>query len=157
MSFLFLVPSSMLSTVSALGAQEYRVRNKPKRAVDTLRYAAFLAAGFGCVVAVVIQFWAEPVVSLFTDATTAEGAEVVRLGGPISPGLCMGLHFCWCAFLFQRIFLCRGKIRHFFPAQHYRHCPYAYSRRLLDFYAVPHNAAPDGISSTASTAPSSLW
>lgn len=99
MSFLFLVPSSMLSTVSALGAQNIGA-NKPKRAVDTLRYAAFLAAGFGCIVAVVIQFWAEPVVSLFTDAATAEGAEVVRLGGQYLRGyvwdcIFAGVHFCF--------------------------------------------------------------
>lgn len=99
MSFLFLVPSSMLSTVSALGAQNIGA-NKPERAVDTLRYAAFLAAGFGCIVAVVIQFWAEPVVALFTDATTAEGAEVVRLGGQYLRGyvwdcIFAGVHFCF--------------------------------------------------------------
>lgn len=99
MSFLFLVPSSMLSTVSTLGAQNIGA-NKPKRAVDTLRYAAFLAAGFGCIVAVVIQFWAEPVVSLFTDAATADGAEVVRLGGQYLRGyvwdcIFAGVHFCF--------------------------------------------------------------
>lgn len=99
MSFLFLVPSSMLSTVSALGAQNIGA-NKPKRAVDTLRYAAFLAAGFGCIVALVIQFWAEPVVSMFTNATTAEGAEVVRLGGQYLRGyvwdcIFAGVHFCF--------------------------------------------------------------
>ena len=99
MSFLFLVPSSMLSTVSALGAQNIGA-NKPKRATDTLRYAAFLASGFGCVVAVVIQFWAEPVVSLFTDVTTAEGTEVVKLGGQYLRGyvwdcIFAGIHFCF--------------------------------------------------------------
>ena len=99
MSFLFLVPSSMLSTVSALGAQNIGA-DKPERAVDTLRYAAFLAAGFGCIVAVVIQFWAEQVVALFTDATTAEGAEVVRLGGQYLRGyvwdcIFAGVHFCF--------------------------------------------------------------
>ncbi len=99
MSFLFLVPSSMLSTVSALGAQNIGA-GKPRRAVDTLRYAAFLAAGFGCIVAIVIQFWAEPVVSLFTDVATAEGAEVVRLGGQYLRGyvwdcIFSGVHFCF--------------------------------------------------------------
>ena len=99
MSFLFLVPSSMLSTVSALGAQNIGA-NKPKRAIDTLRYAAFLAVGFGCVVAVAMQFLAEPVVSLFTDAATAEGAEVVKLGGQYLRGyvwdcLFAGVHFCF--------------------------------------------------------------
>lgn len=99
MSFLFLIPSSMLSTVSALGAQNIGA-NKPKRAVATLRYAVMLAVGFGIVVAVTMQFIAEPVVSLFTDASTAEGAEVARLGGQYLRGyvwdcIFAGVHFCF--------------------------------------------------------------
>lgn len=98
-SFLFLVPSSMLSTVSALGAQNIGA-GKPERAVRTLRYAIFLAAGFGCCVAIAMQFGAEAVVSLFTDAASAEGAEVVRLGGEYLRGyvwdcLFAGIHFCF--------------------------------------------------------------
>ena len=99
MSFLFLVPSSMLSTVSALGAQNIGA-GKPKRAVQTLRCAAFLAAGFGCVVAIAVQFLAEPIVAQFTDVATAEGAEVVRLGGQYLRGyvwdcIFAGVHFCF--------------------------------------------------------------
>lgn len=99
MSFLFLVPSSMLSTVSALGAQSIGA-DKPERAIRTLRYAAFLAAGFGCLVVAVIQVWTEPVVSLFTDATTAQGAQVVRLGSQYLRGyvwdcIFAGVHFCF--------------------------------------------------------------
>lgn len=99
MSFMFLVPSSMLSTVSALGAQNIGA-NKPKRAVATLRYAVMFAVGFGIVVAVIMQFMAEPVVSLFTDASTAEGAEVARLGGQYLRGyvwdcIFAGIHFCF--------------------------------------------------------------
>ena len=99
MSFLFLVPSTMLSTVSALGAQNIGA-GKPKRATDTLRYAAFFAVGFGFVVAVVMQFWAEPVVSLFTDSSTIAGAEVVKLGGQYLRGyvwdcIFAGIHFCF--------------------------------------------------------------
>jgi len=99
MSFLFLVPSSMLSTVSALGAQNIGA-GKPKRAADTLRYAVFLAAGFGFVVAVTMQLLAEPVVSLFTDPSTAEGTEVVRSGGQYLRGyvwdcIFAGVHFCF--------------------------------------------------------------
>ena len=45
-SFLFLVPSSMLSTVSALGAQNIGA-GKPERARLTLRYAAMIACSFG--------------------------------------------------------------------------------------------------------------
>ena len=99
MSFLFLIPSSMLSAVSALGAQNIGA-NKPKRAVATLRYAAMLAVGFGITVAVTMQFIAEPVISLFTDASTAEGAEVVKLGGQYLRGyvwdcIFAGVHFCF--------------------------------------------------------------
>lgn len=99
MSFLFLIPSSMLSAVSALGAQNIGA-NKPERAVATLRYAAMLAVGFGIAVAVTMQFIAEPVVSLFTDASTTEGAEVVKLGGQYLRGyvwdcIFAGIHFCF--------------------------------------------------------------
>lgn len=99
MSFLFLVPSSMLSAVSALGAQNIGA-GRQKRAKDTLRYAAFIAVGFGAVAAVTIQFIAEPVISLFTDSATAEGAEVIRLGGQYLRGyvwdcIFAGVHFCF--------------------------------------------------------------
>ncbi len=98
-SFLFLVPSSMLSTVSALGAQNIGAK-KPERAVATLRYATFLSAGFGCIVAIIFQFCAEPVVALFTDASTPDGAQVVRLGGQYLRGYVIdcifaGIHFCF--------------------------------------------------------------
>ena len=99
MSFLFLVPSAMLSTVSALGAQNIGA-GKPERAIATLRYAALLAVGFGVVVTAVMQYWAEPVVALFTDPSTAAGAEVVRLGGQYLRGyvwdcIFAGVHFCF--------------------------------------------------------------
>ena len=46
--FLFLIPSSMLSTVSALGAQKIGA-GKPERARLTLRSAAMIACSFGIV------------------------------------------------------------------------------------------------------------
>lgn len=99
MSFLFLVPSAMLSTVSALGAQNIGA-GKPERAIATLRYAALLAVGFGVVVTAVMQYWAESVVALFTDPSTAAGAEVVKLGGQYLRGyvwdcIFAGVHFCF--------------------------------------------------------------
>ncbi len=98
-SFLFLVPSTMLSTVFALGAQCIGAGN-PRRAVQTLRYALLLAVGFGVIVTVVIQFVSEPVVALFTSDTTAAGAQVVRLGGQYLRGyifdcIFAGVHFCF--------------------------------------------------------------
>lgn len=50
MSFLFLIPSSMLSAVSALGAQNIGA-GKPERAVKTLRCAVLLAASVSFVIA----------------------------------------------------------------------------------------------------------
>lgn len=99
MSFLFLIPSSMLSTVSALGAQNIGA-NKPKRAIDTLRYAICLAVGFGVIVAITIQFVAEPLVSLFTDTSKDGGLDVIKLGGQYLKGyvwdcIFAGIHFCF--------------------------------------------------------------
>lgn len=98
-SFLFLVPSSMLSTVSALGAQNIGA-GKPERAKKTLLYAIMIAVGFGIIVVIAMQFAAEPVVALFTDTAQSDGAEVVRLGGQYLRGyvwdcIFAGIHFCF--------------------------------------------------------------
>lgn len=50
-SFLFLVPSSVLSTVSALGAQCIGA-GKPRRALQTLWYAIAIALGFGIIITI---------------------------------------------------------------------------------------------------------
>ena len=99
MSFLFLVPSSMLSTVSALGAQNIGA-GKPRRAVQTLRCALLIAVGFGVCVTIVMQAAAEPIVALFTDRSAAGGATVIRLGGEYLRGYILdsifaGIHFCF--------------------------------------------------------------
>ena len=91
-SFLFLVPSSMLSTVSALGAQNIGA-DKPERAKQTLRYAIYLAAGFGIVISILIQFIAEPVVSLFTSDGDAILAGGQYLRGYIWDCFSAGIHF----------------------------------------------------------------
>lgn len=97
MSFLFLVPSTLLSTISAIGAQSIGA-GMPKRAIDTLKCGIFLATTFGLVIATIIQFIAEPVVSLFTDTSKENGLEVVRLGGQYLRGyvwdcIFAGVHF----------------------------------------------------------------
>ena len=91
-SFLFLVPSSMLSTVSALGAQNIGA-GKTERAAQTLKYAAMIAVGFGLTVAIIIQFIAEPVVGLFTTdaAVRMAGGQYIR--GYIWDCIFAGVHF----------------------------------------------------------------
>ena len=108
MSFLFLIPSSMLSTVSALGAQNIGAK-KPERAIQTLRYAIMLTVGFGILASIAIQFTAEPIVALFTDQNTASGAEVVRFGGQYLRGYIFDCIFAGIHFSFSGYFCACGK------------------------------------------------
>ena len=91
-SFIFLVPSSMLSTVSALCAQNIGAGNE-ERARKTLRYAILIATGFGAVMAVLVQLIADPVVGLFSKdaAVVAQGGWYFR--GYILDCMFAGIHF----------------------------------------------------------------
>lgn len=91
---IFLVPSSMLQTVSALCAQNIGA-GKHDRARRTLRYAAAIAVIWGICAVTIMQLDAEPFIGLFADST-----EVVRLGGQYMRGyvwdcLLAGIHFCF--------------------------------------------------------------
>lgn len=101
--FLFLVPSSMLSAVSALGAQNIGAQ-KPERARKTLLYAIFIAAGFGGTVAVIMQFLSSGAVSLFTDS-----AVVIRFGGEYLRGYAWDCLFAGIHFAFSGYFCACGK------------------------------------------------
>lgn len=92
-SFLFLIPSSMLSSISALGAQNIGA-GKPHRAKLTLRYAIMLILCSGAVVIGVVQLIAPQLVAMFDDSP-----EVVRLGTQylrsyVVDYLFAGIHFC---------------------------------------------------------------
>lgn len=94
-AILFLVPSSMLSTVSALAAQNIGA-GKHDRARQVLRYAIILAVSFGAISTITMQFAAEPVVALFADSSK----EVIHLGGQYMRGyvwdcILAGIHFCF--------------------------------------------------------------
>lgn len=94
---LFVVTSAMLSTVSAVSAQNIGA-GKMDRARATMRYAMAISASFGAVCAVVLQFIPEAAVRIFTS-----DEEVVRLGGEYLKGYvwdCMlaGVHFCFSGF-----------------------------------------------------------
>ena len=91
-SFVFLVPSSLLSTVSALGAQNIGA-HKPERAVATLRYAIFIAVGFGLLVSGLVQVVAEPVVGLFTSDSAVQMAGGQYFRGYIWDCIFAGIHF----------------------------------------------------------------
>lgn len=91
---LFLVPSSMLSSVSALAAQNIGA-GKHDRASKTLQYAIVVCVGFGIIATIVIQFAARPIVGIFSD-----NDEVIRLGSQYFKGyifdcIFAGIHFCF--------------------------------------------------------------
>ena len=88
----FLVPSTMLSAVSALSAQNLGA-GKPERAALTLRYAIFITTAFGLAVSVATQFVSASVVGIFTDdpEVTLLGAQYLR--GYIWDCIFAGMHF----------------------------------------------------------------
>jgi len=94
---LFLVPSAMLSTVSAIGAQNVGAGKMP-RAKQTLWQAMGITVAYGILLAIIIQFTADGVVSIFTD-----DAKVIISGGQYlrayiwDTGLA-GIHFCFSGF-----------------------------------------------------------
>lgn len=94
MSFMFLVPSSMLSTVSTLGAQNIGA-GKPEQARKVLRYCAVAAGAFGFIAAVVVQFVAEGFVGLFTNETAVAVSCGQYLRGYIWDSFFGGIHFCF--------------------------------------------------------------
>lgn len=91
---LFLVPSTMLSTVSALASQNLGA-NKEKRAKKVLIYAISICVCYGIIVGVITEFCAPSIVAIFED-----NPNVIRLGGQYLQSYiwdCMfaGVHFCF--------------------------------------------------------------
>ena len=91
---LFLIPSSMLSAVSVLAAQNMGAKQE-KRARLTLRYAVLLCVGFGVAAAGVVWFAAPWIVGIFE-----KNPDVIRLGSQYLKSYvwdCVfaGIHFCF--------------------------------------------------------------
>ncbi len=91
---LFIVPSAMLSTVSAVSAQNIGA-GKPHRAQQTLWLAMGITFGFGLVCALAVQFVPELAVRLFTanERVVAQGAEYLR--SYAWDCALAGVHFCF--------------------------------------------------------------
>ena len=92
--FVFLIPSSMMSAVSALAAQNIGA-GKHTRASATLRYALLICVGFGLTVAGLVQFSAESIVGLFDDSAAVMTAGGQYLRGYIWDCVFAGIHFCF--------------------------------------------------------------
>lgn len=97
-SFLFLVPSAMLSTVSALAAQNAGA-GYHERSRQVLRYGIRICLIFGICIFLVCQIVPGPVVSLFVH----DEPEVVRYGAQYLMTYALdcifaGVHFCFSGF-----------------------------------------------------------
>lgn len=102
-SFVFLVPSSLLSTVSVLCAQNMGA-GKYDRAKQTLGYAIVIAVCFGLFIGGVVQFAADGAVSLFST-----DPAVIRLGGQYFRGYIWDCLFAGIHFSFSGYFCAHGK------------------------------------------------
>lgn len=91
---LFLVPSSMLQTVSTLSAQNIGA-GKHNRARLTLRYASVTAVLWGIVVSILMQLGAETFIGVFADNDTVVllGSQYMR--GYVWDTIFAGIHFCF--------------------------------------------------------------
>ncbi len=89
------MPSSMLQTVSALCAQNIGA-GKHDRARLTLRYALFISVAWGVAACLVMQFYAEPFIGLFSkdiSSVTLPGSQYMR--GYVWDCILAGIHFCF--------------------------------------------------------------
>ena len=95
--FVFIVPSAMLSTVSAISAQNIGAGNM-ERAKRTMRTAMMITTGYGVVVSVLLQFFPQIAVGIFTDNTQvlAQGSDYLR--GYVWDCIFAGMHFCFSGF-----------------------------------------------------------
>lgn len=104
---MFLIPSSMLSTVSSLAAQSIGA-GKHRRARQVMGYAMLLAVIWGVVAILAMQLAAEPFVGLFVDREKAGSREVIRLEGEYMRGYVWDCLFAGLTFSFSGYFCAYG-------------------------------------------------
>jgi len=89
----FIVPSAMLSTVSAIASQNIGAM-QVSRAQRTMWYAMGITTTYGIIVAIVLQFIPDLAVRIFSDDAQVDGWRV-------SARLCLGLRLRRTSFLLQ--------------------------------------------------------
>ncbi len=91
---LFLIPSSLLSSVSTLCAQNIGAGHHD-RVRKTLYYSVALASGFGFFFSVIFQFVSPHFVALFTNEPDIIGKGAEYLRSYVWDCLFAGVHFCF--------------------------------------------------------------
>ena len=95
--FLFLVPSTMLSTVSSISAQNMGA-GEVGRAKKTLVAGSAMAAGIGVFFSLVFQFAAQPVMKLFTQNEAVVELGTQYLKTYVLDCIVAGIHFPFSGF-----------------------------------------------------------
>lgn len=96
-SFLFLVPSSLLSTVSTIAAQSLGAGDAV-RARKTLHYGVGIACSIGLVFVILFQFISAPFFSLFTKDVVVQALAVQYMRTYVLDCLLAGVHFPYSGF-----------------------------------------------------------
>ncbi len=96
-SFLFLVPSSMMSTVSTIAAQSIGAGKKDLARKVTYTCCA-IAFTIGILVSILFQFIAEDVLSLFTTESNVVTLGATYIHSYVFDCAVAGLHFCLSGF-----------------------------------------------------------
>ena len=136
-SFVFLVPSSLLSTVSALAAQNLGA-DKPERAADPL--------GFHCPGPRLRRRGGhrDPVLRVGCRRPVHARRGDDRCRRELSARLYLRLHVRRYPLLLQRLFLRVRQIGPVVPAQHPRHCAHPCPGRVSDVAPLPADAVAHG-------------
>lgn len=93
----FIVPSAMLSTVSAIASQNIGAR-QVSRSQRTMWYAMAITTSYGIIMAITMQFIPDVAVHLFTDDAHVVGLGAEYLRGYVWDCIFAGLHFCFSGF-----------------------------------------------------------
>ncbi|WP_432642461.1 MATE family efflux transporter [Acidaminococcus sp.] len=102
-SFVFMVPSAMLATISALGSIRIGA-GRPEQAVEILYAGLKIVVTYGVALAVLIQFCAYHVVGVFTSEP-----DVIAAGGPYLKGYIFDTTFAGIHFSFSGYFTANGR------------------------------------------------
>ncbi len=92
--FLFLIPSSMLSTISAIAAQNIGA-GYHDRARKTLWVGTGIAVGIGAIFAIAFQFISYPVIKLFTREEIVVVLGTQYLKSYVTDCVLAAIHFCF--------------------------------------------------------------
>ncbi len=92
--FLFLIPSSMLSNISAIAAQNIGAGYQD-RARHTLYAGTAIAVGIGAIFAIAFQFISHPVISLFTRDEIVVTLGTQYLKSYVTDCVLAAIHFCF--------------------------------------------------------------